>query len=143
MEVRARVRELSGDRAWLASEESTGHCGLCGGGRGCGLRLFGASRPAGLAVPRRAGCGTLAPGQLVLISVAEGAIVRAAAAIYLLPLAVLLGAAAFARWVGAPETLGFVAAIGGTAGAVWYGRRTHAGRLRAVAAAECARRPDG
>jgi positive regulator of sigma E activity len=144
MEVRTRVRELRGERAWLASEES-GHCGLCGGGRGCSLRLFGASRQAGLEVPRRAGCGrTLAPGELVLVSVAEGAIVRAAATTYLLPLAGLLAAAAFARWVGAGETVAFIAAIGGALGAVWYGRRTHAGRLRVVAAApERAGRADG
>ncbi|HSD55360.1 MAG TPA: SoxR reducing system RseC family protein [Burkholderiales bacterium] len=133
MEVRTRVRELRGDHAWLASEES-GRCGLCGGGRGCGLWRFAATRRGGLEVPRRAGCASLAPGQLVLVSVAEGAIIRAAAATLLLPLAGLLGAAALARWMGAGEALGFVAAVGGALGAVWYGRRTHAGRLRAVAA---------
>jgi sigma-E factor negative regulatory protein RseC len=141
MEVRTRVRELSGDRAWLASE-GPGHCGLCGGGGGCGLRLFGASRRTGLEVPHRTACRPLAEGELVLVSVAEGAIVRAAAATYLVPLAGLLAAAALARWAGAPETVAFVAAIGGTAGAVWYGRRTHAGRLRAVVA-QRAGRPDG
>lgn len=141
MEVRTRVRELRGDHAWLASEES-GHCGLCGG-RSCGLRMFAAARRAGLEVPRGIGCASLAPGQLVLVSVAEGAIVRAAAATYLLPIAGLLGAAALARWMGAGETLGFVAALGGTLGAVWYGRRTHAGRLQAVAAVERAGPSDG
>jgi positive regulator of sigma E activity len=142
MEVRTRVLALSGDRAWLASEE-TGHCDLCGGAPGCALRLFGARRRAGLEAPGRCGCAPLAPGQLVLVSVAEGTIVRAAAATFLLPLAGVLGAAAFARWVGAGEALGFVAALGGAAGAVWYGRHTHAGRLGVIAAAERSGRPDG
>lgn len=144
MEVRTRVRELRGDHAWLASEES-GRCGLCGGGgRGCGLWRFAATRRGGLEVPRRTGCGSLlAPGQLVLVSVAEGAIMRAAAATLLLPLAGLLGAAALARWMGAGEPLSFAAAVGGTLGAVWYGRRTHAGRLRAGAPGQRVEPSDG
>ncbi len=79
----------------------------------------------------------------MLVSVAEGAIIRAAAATLLLPLAGLLGAAALARWMGAGEALGFVAAVGGALGAVWYGRRTHAGRLRAVAAVQRVGPSDG
>jgi sigma-E factor negative regulatory protein RseC len=141
MEVRTRVLEVSGDRARLASEE-IGHCDLCGGTRGCGLRLFGARRRAAMEVHDCAGAAPLSPGQLVLVSVAEGTIVRAAAASYLLPLAGLLGAAALARWFGAGETLGFIAALGGAAGAVWYGRRRHAERLGLIATQRSGR-PDG
>lgn len=135
MEIRTRVREIRGERASLECEDSA-HCGLCGDGRGCGLRLIGGSARASLEVPRStAGGAPLATGDLVLVSVADGAIVRAAATTYLLPVAGLLAGAGLARWLGAAGVPELVAALAGALAGVWQGRRSATHRFRVIPSA--------
>ena len=138
MEIRTRVREIRGDYASLACENA-GRCDLCAGGRGCGLGLLGASVDPSLEVLRSTGGGALLePGDLVLISVADGAILRAATTTYLLPLAGLLAGAGLARGLGAVDLLQFAAAIAGALIGVWRGRRAGTYRFEAVPIAPAA-----
>jgi sigma-E factor negative regulatory protein RseC len=132
MEVRARVLEIVGDRARLVCEDA-GHCGRCASGRACGLRLFGASTRRPLDVPRRQGSEPpLETGDHVLLTVADGAILRAAATTYLPPVAGLLAGAALARMIGAGEAAAFGAALAGAVLGILLGRGAGPRRFRAV-----------
>jgi positive regulator of sigma E activity len=66
----------------------------------------------------------------VLVSVANGAIIRAAALIYLLPVAGLLAGAAMAQMLGMGDGVSFLAALVGALAGVGYGRRTGVRRFR-------------
>jgi positive regulator of sigma E activity len=132
MEVRARVLEIKGDSARLVCEED-GHCGLCTSGRACGLRLFGASTVRTLEVSRQ--CGSAPPlqaGDPVLLTVADGALLRAAAASYLPPVAGMLVAAGLSRMIDAGEAAALVAALAGALLGVLLGRGAGFRRLKAV-----------
>jgi positive regulator of sigma E activity len=130
MEIRTRVKEVHGEWARLVCEQ-TGQCELCGSGRGCGLSLMGAAGERYLTVPCRPDrTRTLMAGDPVLVSVANGAIVRAAALIYLLPVAGLLAGAATAQALGMGDGISFLAAIVGALTGVGYGRRTGARGFR-------------
>ena len=94
MQARARVLRVEGGQAWLKLSESTGGCGRCDEPGGCRSvqisHAFGLPKeefvlPTGL---------DLKPGDSVLISIPEGAPLRAAFASYgLASLLLLLGAA--------------------------------------------------
>jgi len=134
MEIRTRVGEVHGGWARLVCEQA-GQCDLCGSGGGCGLSRMGASRVRHLTVP---GCPgrtrPLVAGDIVLVSVADGDIVRAAALIYLLPLAGLLAGAGLAQMMGMGDGMAFLAAIGGALAGVGCGRRTGVHRFRVIPA---------
>ena len=124
MEIRTRVKEVHGDWARLVCEQA-GQCDLCGSGRGCGLTPDGRGGRA-LILPCRVGPSrtrTLIAGDPVLVSVANGAIVRAAALIYLLPVAGLLAGAATAQMLDMGDGISFLAALVGALAGVGYGRR--------------------
>ncbi len=142
MEIRARVLEIRGDMARLVCEDD-GHCGLCTTGRACGMRLFGGATVRSVDVPRREGTAPpLETGDSVSLSVADGAIVRAAAAVYLPPVAGLLAGAALARLFGAGgETLALAAALAGAWLGVLAGRRLGPYRFRPVVAGQPATGP--
>ncbi len=74
----------------------------------------------------------------MLISVADGAILRAATTTYLLPLAGLLAGAGLARWLGAADLVQFGAAIAGALMGVGQGRRAGTCRFEAVPLAPAA-----
>jgi positive regulator of sigma E activity len=130
MEIRTRVKEVHGEWARLVCEQ-TGQCELCGSARGCGLTLMGAAGERYLTVPRRPDrTQTLIAGDRVLVSVASGAIIRAAALIYLLPVAGLLAGAATAQMLGMGDGVSLLAALVGALAGVGYGRRTGVRRFR-------------
>jgi positive regulator of sigma E activity len=130
MEIRTRVKEVHGEWARLVCEQ-TGQCELCGSGRGCGLSLMGAAGERYLSVPRRPDrTRTLIAGDPVVVSVANGAIVRVAALIYLVPVAGLLAGAATAQMLGMGDGISFLAALVGALAGVGYGRRTGFRRFR-------------
>ena len=128
MEIRAEVRGVEAGHARLACESSPG-CGLCGEAGGCGTRLFGSSATRALHLPRDVpGAADLTPGDRIILSVTDGALVRAAALAYLLPVAGLLGGAVLARFAGAAESMAPVLATAGALLGVWLGRRLGARR---------------
>ncbi len=91
LETPARVVRLQGNVAWVRVE-TPASCGACAG-KGCGASLY-----ARLLHPREPEYAVLnpilaQPGERVMIGIEEGALLRAAAAAYLIPLALLtLGA---------------------------------------------------
>jgi sigma-E factor negative regulatory protein RseC len=142
MEIRTRVREVHGDWARLVCEQA-GQCDLCGSGGGCGLSLLGASRARHLTVPRRTDrTRPLVAGDAVLVSVADDAIVRAAALTYLLPVAGLLAGAGLAHALGMGDGVAFLASLAGTLAGVAYGRRAGVRRFRVIPALQDAGHAD-
>ena len=115
-----RVLEVDGDWAWVACRRQV-ECARCAEGRGCGGGVLGRLLGDRLHKLRAAtGSVTVAPGDLVLIGLGEDAVMRAAAAVYLVPLlAALAGGVAAAILFGGGE---LVAIAGATAG-LWGGFR--------------------
>lgn len=123
-----RVLEVGEGWAWVACRRQV-ECARCAEGRGCGGGVLG--RLLGDRLHKvRAATGSVAvrPGDQVVIGLGEDAVLRAAAAVYLLPLVLALaGAAVGAWWFGG----GDLAAVGGAVagllvGLGWarsYGRR--------------------
>src|SRR6056297_686594 len=114
-----RVIGVEGDWAWVACKRQVA-CARCAEGRGCGGRLH--------EVRVAKGSVTVARGDRVLIGLGEDAVMRAAAAVYLLPLVTALGGGVAASALGGggelPAILG--AAAGLVAGLAWargYSRR--------------------
>jgi sigma-E factor negative regulatory protein RseC len=116
----ARVVRLEGDLAWVRPE-SPSSCGACGG-KGCGSSIF-----VRMLHPREPEYAVLNPisaeaGELVVVGIEEGALLRAALSGYLVPLLLLiLGAVLGSVW-GEPQ-----AVAGGLAGlvaaALWLRRQ--------------------
>ena len=99
MKAVARVRSVGEGRALLSCEAPPAACSACGGGRGCALRWLSPAQGR-LEVPAPSGGDRpLAPGDAVVVEVAEGEVLRAAALAYLPPLAGLLAGAVLARAV--------------------------------------------
>ena len=133
MEIRTRVREVRGERIRLVCEEEPDHCDLCVGSRGCSFGS-GATGRRSLDVALGAEQPPLQPGDLVLVSVDDVAIVRAAAVTYLLPVAGLLAGALLAQLAGMGDGMVLLTALGGALACIWHGRRTGARRFRVLAA---------
>lgn len=98
-------------------------CGSCEAAPGCGTSLldrFLGRRPPRLAVANDLG---VAAGDKVVIGVPEGAMLRAAAAAYLGPLAgLILGAMIGRHWPGAPAGADQISLLGAAVGfglALW------------------------
>ena len=133
MQVRTRVREIRGDWARLVGDDA-GRCGVCGAGPGAGCgSTFGDGSGRGLTVPRSP-CERrdLLAGDVVVVSVAEGAIVRVAALTYLLPVAGLLAGAGLAAYAGVGDGMVFFGATAGALAGVGFGRRAGSRGFRAV-----------
>jgi sigma-E factor negative regulatory protein RseC len=94
MEASARVIAVAGGRARVACEDRL-TCSACGSAGRCALKWFASSRGSpSLDVADLAVDDTrLVPGDAVILEIADGEILRAAATVYLTPLAGLLGGA--------------------------------------------------
>lgn len=94
-ENEAVVTRVEGDFALVEMDEAASACGRCGDKGQCG------KSPAG---PRRYAVRNLAgarPGDTVIVSVPDGAVLKAAALTYLMPLLFVIGgAAAGTSWGG-------------------------------------------
>lgn len=107
IETTARVTRLQGDTAWVRVE-APASCGACGG-KGCGAALY--ARLFKTREPEYPVDNPIAaqPGDLVVIGIEDGAIVKAAARGYLLPLVlVVLGAVVGSQWGEAAAVMGAV-----------------------------------
>jgi sigma-E factor negative regulatory protein RseC len=142
VQIRARVQDVRGDRASLACEEPPA-CGTCGVTGGCGFQFAARRASRLLHVEHNGAACPLAAGDVVLVSVADGAIVRAAAATYLFPVVGVLAGAGFAYLAGGGDALAFVAALAGALAAVWYGRRSVTSRFGVIRAGPHTRMADG
>lgn len=110
-ESEAVVVRVADDLAYIEVRDAVSACGSCGDKGRCGKSQAG---PRHYAVRNTVGA---APGDIVVVSVPEGAVLRAAALSYLMPLLFLFAGAlvAAAQWGdGLPAVLG--AALGLAAG---------------------------
>jgi sigma-E factor negative regulatory protein RseC len=93
LETRAIVMRIDGQATFVEAAAHAGGCGQCGG-KGCGTaklskafcsgsRQFQVDNPVGAAV-----------GDQVVVSIADGALLRGIGLVYLLPLALLVAGAA-------------------------------------------------
>ena len=129
-----RVLEVDGDWAWIACQRQV-ECPRCAEGRGCGGGVLGKLLGDRLHKVRAAtGSVAVEPGDQVRIGLGEDAVLRAAAAVYLVPLlaALAMGATAAAMTGG-----GDVAAIAGAAAGLFLGlgwARRYGRRMAADAA---------
>jgi sigma-E factor negative regulatory protein RseC len=127
IETPATVVGLGPDVAWVETVRQSA-CGHCESARSCGTsvlaKLFGAPRSR-LEIPDAQG---LRVGEQVVIGIPDGTLVRASVVAYLLPLTVLVAAAALATVLGASE--GVVASIGlaGLGGGLWLSGRLTGGQ---------------
>lgn len=123
IQERAVVVKVDGDHAWL-ERRGGGGCGGCSAAGGCGTRLLGSAlgrRPVQL---RARNLLHAAPGDEVIIGLAEGALLSGALRAYGLPLAAMLLGAGGVRLLGADGDLaGALGALGGLAlGLAWVAR---------------------
>lgn len=94
-ESEAVVTRVEGEFAYVEVRESTAACGSCGGKSQCGKSPSG---PRLYAVRNTVGA---VPGDTVIVAMPAGAVLRAAALTYLMPLLLLLAGAALATsWFG-------------------------------------------
>lgn len=126
-----RVLEVEGNWAWVACRRQV-ECARCAEGRGCGGGVLG--RLLGDRLHKvRAATGSVAvtPGDQVLIGLGEDVVLRAAAAVYLVPLLLALaGGAVAAALTAGGDLAAMLGAAGGLAlGLGWargYSRRSAA-----------------
>jgi sigma-E factor negative regulatory protein RseC len=91
-----RVLEVEGEWAWVECRRQV-ECARCAEGRGCGGGLLGRLLGDRLHKVRAArGSVAVAPGDQVLIGLGEEVVLRAAAAVYLVPLLLALAGGAAA-----------------------------------------------
>ncbi len=115
LESPARITRTEGDRAWVVSEAPTS-CGACGG-KGCGSSLFARMlnpREPEIQVDNPIGA---AAGDLVVLGLPEGALLRAAWASYVVPLLMLIAGAGLGQFFGGEP----MAILGGLSGLVLAG----------------------
>lgn len=123
-----RVIGVDGEWAWVACKRQV-ECARCAEGRGCGGGVLGRLLGDRLHEVRVAiGSVEVAPGDQVLIGLGEDAVMRAAAAVYLVPLVTALcGGIAAAALAGGGDLAAMLGAAAGlVAGLAWargYSRR--------------------
>lgn len=141
IETAARVTRREGETAWVRAESPSG-CAACGG-KGCGASLF--VRLLHPHAPEYAVANPIGAeaGEPVVVGIADGDLLKAAAAAYLAPLALLLlGAVLGAQWGDGAALAG---ALAGLLVAVFWLRRRRGGRqpviLRRGSPLACSARP--
>jgi sigma-E factor negative regulatory protein RseC len=123
-----RVLEVDGDWAWVVCRRQV-ECQRCAEGRGCGGGIIGRMLGDRLHKVRAAtGAVEVTPGDQVLIGLGEDAVLRAAAAVYLVPLLAALAGGVLATGLAGGGDLAAVlgAAAGLLLGLGWargYSRR--------------------
>jgi sigma-E factor negative regulatory protein RseC len=128
IEEKATVLEVDSGVAWVQTERRTA-CSSCTANKGCGTGVIAKVVGRRSAVVRAIDPVGVSPGELVIIGIAEDAIVRGSSAVYLVPLLAMFGAgiagsAVFSRFAAAgSEWPGIVSALAGLAGGLWWLRR--------------------
>ncbi len=146
IESPARVTRLEGDKAWVVSE-APASCGACGG-KGCGSSLF--ARMVNPHEPEYLVDNPIEakPGDPVVLGIQDGALLRAAAASYGVPLLLLLAGAGVGQYLGGEPSAAFGGLFGLVLAGIWLagqGRTRNAPRIDPVilrrGATACSARP--
>lgn len=110
LEIGAEVVRVTGNTAWVRIEAPSS-CGACGG-RGCGRSLFAHLFHHGAPEHPVHCLLKVTTGDTVVLGIPEGALLRAAAWAYLLPLSlVFLGALGLSHWGEMPAVGGALAGL--------------------------------
>lgn len=119
----ATVIRVRDDIVWVRCDAQQG-CQRCAEGRGCGGGLLGRLLGDRLRTVKAVrGEYELAPGEAVLIGLAESAVVRASVTMYLVPLLTMLAAAmAAGRLAGGSEGWTIAGGVAGFLGGLLYAR---------------------
>ena len=125
-----RVLEVEGDWAWVACRRQV-ECARCAAGRGCGGGVLAKLLGDRLHKVRAAtGSVAVVPGDQVLIGLGEDVVLRAAAAVYLVPLLLALaGGVAAATLAGGGDLVALLGAAAGLVLGLYWARgysRRHA-----------------
>lgn len=120
----ATVVTVSDEAIWVRCDAQKS-CPRCARGQGCGGGILGGLLRDRLRLVRAVGDGSeLQAGDRVVIGLAEAALVKAAAAMYLLPLAGIVVGAVIAGRVAGPGEAGVIAgAAAGFGATLWMVRR--------------------
>ncbi|WP_448190866.1 SoxR reducing system RseC family protein [Azospirillum sp. sgz301742] len=107
----ARVVAVEGDRVWLEPETASA-CGGCASAMICGTKSGNSRRLIAkrFAIPNGHG---LRVGERVVVGVEDGAVMRAAATAYALPLLLLFVGGLTAKWSGGGDGAAALAAVSG------------------------------
>lgn len=118
MQALAKVLRVESGRAWLRVSDAGGGCGRCDEPGGCRsvqiTQAFGLPKAAFVLPTRLA----LQVGDMVVISIPDGAPLKAALASYGLGVGLLVVGAAAGTWLSTRETADLAAGLGGIAGLV-------------------------
>ncbi|MFZ5522939.1 MAG: SoxR reducing system RseC family protein [Pseudomonadota bacterium] len=141
LETRAVVIRIDGQHAMVMADQADG-CEQCAG-KGCGAgklsRLF-CSKPRQFQVINPVNAGV---GDEVIVSVAEGAVMRGIVLVYLMPLVLLLIGAALGNWLQLGQSDSYAAAgamsglVVGFAIARWLSLRQGESRFQPYIARHC------
>lgn len=115
----ARVVAIDGGRVWLEAE-TTGACASCSAKAGCASGDKSSRR-----VPRRFAMNNDFDGRIgdrIVVGIPEGALLRASATAYLLPLLAMLAAAVMAEHLGGGDAVAALAAVAGLVGGLVLAR---------------------
>jgi sigma-E factor negative regulatory protein RseC len=107
----ARVVSVDGDTAWL-EPEPMGGCGGCSSVSACGSLHASGSRLAARRFPL-AQAGTLRVGERVVVGIPGGALLRASATAFAVPLLSMLGAGIAANAMGGGDMAAAAATLAG------------------------------
>jgi sigma-E factor negative regulatory protein RseC len=121
---RIRAIEIDGDeRIALVDAGETAACPRCAAGRGCGAGISGSGKRAGPVPVRLEQTFAAVPGDAVSICLRQGALLRAAAVAYGLPLVGALAGGVVAQAAGAGDPASAVCVVLGLAGGIVCARR--------------------
>ncbi|MEI6559388.1 MAG: SoxR reducing system RseC family protein [Rhodospirillaceae bacterium] len=120
LESVARVVALEGGVPWLEPEPKAS-CGGCLSLAACGAKGGGRRALAARRFPL-AGAPALRVGERVVVGLPEGAVLRASATAYAVPLLLMVGAGITARGLGAGDGAGALAMLGGLAAGLLIAR---------------------
>ena len=130
IEERGRVVAREGDAVWVETLRRR-TCDGCSARHGCGHRLLDSARSGARARVRALVDGEPPePGATVVVGIPEGALLRAAAMAYLLPVILLLAGALAGAWIAPqgslPALVGLVGLVIGFLCNRWYSQGVRA-----------------
>jgi sigma-E factor negative regulatory protein RseC len=126
LEQTARVVTTAPDGAWVEAVEPSG-CGTCGG-HGCSSRRIAElfqRRPRQFPVHSDF---ELAPGDRVVVGIADGSVLKGALRLYGAPLVLMLAGASLAQWLWGADSAALVGMVAGGVAGWLFARGGHVQR---------------
>jgi sigma-E factor negative regulatory protein RseC len=116
MEIEATVSRVEGAHAFVRVDNPTGGCGRCNDTGGCASGLLGRPLARECRLFRLPNSIGAQPGERVLVSIADGAALRAAILVYLLPVLLLVAGSVSGAAIAGQQGADMAAYAGGGIG---------------------------